>query len=175
MRLLGNLILRLIAIFLGVLIALAAASIFLSIGLFGGFFREFFTELNLLAEGDGSAIGSLIALAVVFTGFVSSFHVIGVALLPATIAIAVTELMRWQGMITYLVLGELVGLFAGISTFAVDHDGLPSDGTLIVLLATGFIGGFFYWLIAGRGAGTWLPERRSEPIDVMDKLGRNED
>lgn len=175
MRLLGNLILRLIAIFLGVLVALAAASIFLSIGLFGGFFREFFTELNLLAEGDGSAVGSLITLGVVFAGFISSFHVIGVALLPATIAIAITELMRWQGMVTHLILGGLVGLFAGISAFSVDHDGLPSDGTLIVLLATGFVGGFFYWLIAGRGAGTWLPNRSEEPVDVMDKPGREED
>lgn len=31
-----------------------------------------------------------------------------------------------------------------------------SDGTLVVLLATGFIGGFFYWLVAGRNAGKWL-------------------
>ena len=29
------------------------------------------------------------------------------------------------------------------------------DGVSLVLLSAGFVGAFFYWLIAGRGAGGW--------------------
>ncbi len=164
MKLLGDLILRLAAIFFGVMVALVTASIFLSIGLFGGFFTEFFTELNAAFDGDGQNVNSLIALAVVALGLISSFHVAGMVLLPTTLAIGITELMRWRGVITYLVLGGLVGLFTGVSAFTLESDGLPSDGTLIVLLATGFVGGFFYWLIAGRGAGSWQPEAEQDTV-----------
>ena len=175
MRLIGNLILRLVAIFFGVLVALLAASVFIAIGLFGGIFENLFSDLQLANQSEPGESFSLVGLAVLLVGFFSSFHVAGVTALPATLAIGIAELMRWRGMTINLLLGGVVGLFAGFSAFRTQLDGLPSEGTLIVFLATGFVGGFFYWLIAGRGAGNWLPARNKEPIDVIDKFGRQGD
>ncbi|MGB7335549.1 MAG: hypothetical protein WBD01_07150 [Salaquimonas sp.] len=161
MQIIGHFIVRLIAILLGVFVAMVAASIFLSFGMFSNMFSEFFNELNWVVNGDPyrtEDTGGLVTGLVVIVGFFTSFYVLGLAALPAAIAIATAELMRWQSMTINLVLGGFVALATGLSLFGAQHDGLPSDGTLVVLLATGFIGGFFYWLVAGRSAGKWLGE-----------------
>jgi len=166
MQILGHFIVRLIAILFGIFIAMLAAGMFLSFGLFAGAFGDFFTELQLTLNGDpyqAEETGGLVTLLVVVVGFFTSFHVLSVAALPSAITIAIAELMRWRGMTINLVLGGVVALFTGLSLYGSTRAGaemsLPSDGTLVVLLATGFIAGFFYWLIAGRNAGKWLGER----------------
>lgn len=163
MQSLGHFIVRLVAILFGVFIAMLAAGMFLSFGMFFGAFTEFFTELSWTLNGDpyhAEELDGLVTLLVVIAGFFTSFHVASIAALPAAIAIAIAEMMRWQGMTINLVLGGLVSLFTGLSLYGSlqtgANTGLPSDGTLVVLLATGFIAGFFYWLIAGRSAGKWL-------------------
>ncbi len=159
MQLIGHFIVRLIAIFFGLLVAMLASSIFLSFGIFNDAFNAFFADLSLTFNGDpyvAEEMGDLGTALVIIIGFFSSFYVAGLAAMPTTIAIAIAELMRWQSMTINLVLGGLVALVTGLTVFAADLEGLPSDGTLVVLLATGFIGGFFYWLIAGRSAGNWL-------------------
>lgn len=168
MQLLGHFIVRLIAVLFGLFIAMLAAGMFLSFGLFAGAFTEFFNELQLFLNeeiirdpyGEQLDTSPLVTLVVVIAGFFTSFHVMSLAALPTTIAIAIAELMRWSGLTINLVLGGLVALFTGLSihgaTRAGSEQALPSDGTLVVLLATGFIAGFFYWMIAGRSAGKWL-------------------
>lgn len=156
MQLFGHLIVRLIVIVAGILIAMISASIFLSAGLFNGFFDVFFFELNIAVDGQLQNSGPIATFLVFIVGIMSSFYVASIAILPAAITIAIAELMRWKSMTANLVLGGLVGLFTGLSTYSRTHSGLPSDGTLIILLAAGFIGGFFYWLVAGRSAGNWL-------------------
>jgi hypothetical protein len=159
MQLIGHFIVRVIAIFFGLFVAMLAASIFLSFGIFSDAFNAFFADLRMTINGDPYAAEEMNGLGtalVIIIGFFSSFYVAGLAAMPITIAIAIAELMRWQSMTINLVLGGLIALITGLSVFAADHEGLPSDGTLVVLLATGFIGGFFYWLIAGRSAGKWL-------------------
>ena len=93
MRFLGHLIVRLVAVFFGLFVAMLAASLFLSAGIFGGMASDFLADLQWVIEGDPY-------------------------LDPA--------------------------------------DTSPLVTPLVVLLATGFVGGFFYWLIAGRSAGKWL-------------------
>ena len=157
MKLLGNLIVRLIAIFIGLLIALLAASLFLAFGLVTGLLPELFSDgIGALAEnpGDGRSIFAAIAFVI---SFITSLKLAGFALLPVTIAIAIAEAMRWQGMVTHLLLGGLVSLFAMFTHLQLPDGQMPADGTVIVTLAIGFIGAFFYWLIAGRGSGNWLP------------------
>ena len=156
MQFIGHFIVRLIAIFFGIFVAMLAAGMFISFGLFGNMFSEFFSELNITFDGKLNDTSPMVTLLVILIGFVTSFHVASLAVLPTSIAIAIAELMRWQGMTINLVLGGLVALFTGTSLYAIDNSGLPSDGTLVVLLATGFIAGFFYWLIAGRSAGKLL-------------------
>jgi hypothetical protein len=162
MQLIGHFIVRLIAILFGIIVAMLAAGMFLSFGMFAGTFTEFFIELQFIFDGDPYAdpanTSPLVTFLVIIAGFFTSFHVASLATLPAAITIAIAELLRWQGMTINLVLGGLVSLFTGLSIYGSTKGGLPSDGTLVVLLATGFIAGFFYWLIAGRNAGKWLGE-----------------
>ena len=158
MKLLGNLIVRLISILFGLLIALLAASLFLGLGLVSGMFPELFSDgLGTLAENprDGRSILAAITFII---GFITSLKLAGFALLPVTIAIAIAELMRWQSIIAHLLLGGLVALFAMFTHLQLPEGEMPADGTVIVTLATGFVGAFFYWLIAGRGSGKWLPD-----------------
>ncbi len=165
MQLIGHFIVRLIAILFGLLVAMLAVGIFLSFGIFSETFTQFFADLNWTLNGDpytGDKTDGLATGALIIIGFFSSFYVAGLAALPTTITIAVAELMRWRSMTINLVLGGVIALFTGLSVFGAKQDGLPSDGTLVVLLATGFVGGFFYWLIAGRSAGNWLEKPKTD-------------
>lgn len=161
----GHLIVRLVAIFFGLFLAMLAAGLFLSFGLFSGFLTEFFADLQgALApdpyyRNDPVDTSPLVNLLVIVIGFLSSFQIAGMAALPTFLAIALAEGFRWRGLTINLVLGGAVALATGLSVFS-DRGGvgLPSDGALVVLLATGFIGGFVYWLIAGRSAGKWLDQ-----------------
>lgn len=159
MRYLGHFIVRLVVVLFGIFAAMLAASIFLSFGTLGGMFTQFFADLEYVFEGEIQNSEPLLVFVVVLSGFFSSFYIASLAVLPTLIAIAIAELMRWQGMTINLVLGGLVGLFTGLTRLAAVYGSTyPSDGTLVVLLAAGFIGGFFYWLIAGRSAGRWMGE-----------------
>ena len=157
MTILGNLIVRLLTIAFGLFLAFAAAGVFVSFGMFGGFFEEILLGFEDLSDGQFRSGDGLTAMLVVLAGFLTSPFLMGAALLPAAIAIAIAELMRWRGMTINLVMGGLVALFAGLTA---SHQPV-GEGTLVVLLATGFVGGFFYWLVAGRGSGRWLEAGRS--------------
>ena len=170
MQLIGHFIVRLMAVLFGIFIAMLAAGMFLSFGLFAGTFTEFFSELQIIFDGDPYAdpanTSPLVTFLVIIAGFFTSFHVASLAALPTAIAIAIAELMRWRGFTINLVLGGLVALVTGLSLYGSIRPGvesnMPSEGTLIVLLATGFIAGFFYWLIAGRSAGKWLSTPKAD-------------
>ena len=161
MQLIGHLIIRLIAILFGVSFAIFAASLFISFGMFTGMFEQFFADVEYVLETDIGDTGPIVALLVFGTSFFSSFKVASLAIIPIFLAISLAEGMRWQGLTINLVMGGLVSLFAGITAMPAASGGLPSDGTLVILLATGFISGFVYWLIAGRNAGKWLSSNRT--------------
>jgi hypothetical protein len=146
---LGHIIVRLVAILFGLALAFLAAGIFISFGLFGGYFLDFVQQADLQG-GEGPPMA---AFAVFAVGLLSSFKIASLALAPSAFAILVAELMGWRGLTVNLVLGGIVGLATGWIVSG-GHSQM-SQGALLVLLATGFIGGFFYWLIAGRGAGGW--------------------
>lgn len=156
MKLLLYFIGRLFVIAFALLIALLAGSLFIGFGLAAGMFPE------LTNATDGAVIFSeetdrtILAVASFVLGGIASFQLAGLATLPVTIAIAVSELMRWQGMTVHLVLGGLCALFVMFSALALPLGEIPADGTVIVSLAAGFVAAFFYWLIAGRNAGEWL-------------------
>jgi hypothetical protein len=145
----GHIIVRLVAIFFGLALAFLAAGIFISFGLFGGYFTELFQQADI-ANGEATPLA---AFAIVAVGVLSSFQIASLALAPSAFAIVIAELMGWRGLTVNLVLGGLVGLATG--WIVSGGDAAMSQGTLLVLLATGFTGGFFYWLLAGRGAGGW--------------------
>ncbi len=75
----------------------------------------------------------------------------GLAAIPALIAIAAAETFGWRSVLFYLVAGGAIGLAAHLfSPFG--HEPI-STADAQLFLATGAVGGFAYWLIAGRSAG----------------------
>lgn len=172
MQLIGHLIIRLIAIIFGVSLAIFAASIFISFGMFTGMFEQFFNDVEYVLETDIGDTDPIVALLVIGAGFFSSFKIVSLAIIPIFLAISLAEGMRWQGLTINLVMGGMVSLFAGITAIPSATGGLPSDGTMVILLATGFIGGFVYWLIAGRSAGLWLSSNRTLNVSEAQDLDR---
>jgi hypothetical protein len=92
-----------------------------------------------------AAYVTAVALMTVWIGAIAFF--------PALLAIALAEVFAWRSVIYYLLAGGAIGLAA---------DPAFRDGHTTVMLASGFVGGFAYWLIAGRLAG---PERSTEMDD----------
>ncbi len=149
MQLIGNLIVRLVVIVVGFMLAAAAAGLFIGLG----FYNELLATQPPLHEEEVVLFRWLSAAVGIASG-----GAIGVAAFAiAAILIAVAELMRWRGFIANLLLGGVCGLYLGIG--AGPPGGGISEGTLLVATAAGFIGGGVYWLIAGHGAGSWLPAR----------------
>jgi hypothetical protein len=118
----------------GFVAAVIAGAFILSFGFFG---RDLEADL----------ISYFIAATILIT-----MNVGAVAFFPALIAIALAELFSVRSIFYWLVVGGLIGL-AGES---VSHgfawlDDIPRRFSL--MLAAGFVGGFVYWLIAGRLSG----------------------
>lgn len=172
MQLIGHLIIRLIAIILGVSLAVFAASLFISFGMFTGMFEQFFNDVEYVLDTNIGDTGPIVTLLVIGTSIFSSFKVASLAIIPIFLAISLAEGMRWRGLTINLVMGGLVSLFAGITAMPTATGGLPSDGTLVILLATGFIGGFVYWLFAGRNAGLWLSSNSTSKTSESQYLNQ---
>ena len=149
MRVLGHLVVRSVAIFFGLAAAFPAAAIFLVVAAHGGFFLETFAEFEETAPRSGQ----FTLLSVLVMSVIVSWKLLGAALLPALLAIAAGEILRARGLVSNLVLAGLVGLAAAW----IQAGGAPrADADLAMpLLSTAFVGGFVYWLIAGRGSGNW--------------------
>ncbi|PIO99368.1 hypothetical protein [Pleomorphomonas carboxyditropha] len=86
------------------------------------------------------------------------------ALAPWAVIILVTEVFRLRSVLIYLVAGGFLGALPafGIAPMMRPLDGDPRR--IAILIAAGFIGGFVYWLAAGRMAGVdgvFLTGRRS--------------
>jgi hypothetical protein len=106
-----------------------------NIGMFG---RDLF-DPDVIAYAMGGIIG------VTFYGGVISF-------LPALVIVVAAEIFRWRSLLFWLAAGGIVGVIASEVTRS--WDGLNFVDNLFTLcLAAGFVGGFVYWLIAGRDSG----------------------
>jgi hypothetical protein len=94
--------------------------------------------------------------------FVAAVVAVGTSsFIPAAVAIAVAEIFRLRSLLYFVLVGGAVGLVArGLAAFA----GLVYiiDARPVVYPAAGFVAGFVYWLIAGRGAGGAQPDPGEE-------------
>ncbi len=82
------------------------------------------------------------------------------AFLPAMVLILVGEFARLRGPLVYTLGG---GVVAGIVVMIAQRSGVAislDPRHLAIDLVCGLCGGFGYWLIAGHGAGRWLPSQR---------------
>lgn len=89
------------------------------------------------------------------------------ALAPWAVVILVTEVFRLRTVLIYLAAGGFLGVLPslGLAPMMRSFDGGPRE--IAILVAAGFVGGFVYWLAAGRMAdidGVFLTRPR-EPKD----------
>ncbi|ACI91446.1 putative lipoprotein [Afipia carboxidovorans OM5] len=140
---------RLFATFFGFLAACFVAGAVVA-------FALVFPEMQLeTLEIDSSVLEVVIGIGFVLLS--------GFALLPALIAILLTEAFSIRHILAYAVFGGLAGLgcylaFVPFDTVTMTFEGIVRRH-LEVMVGAGILGGVVYWLIAGRGAGGW----RSEP------------
>jgi len=81
-----------------------------------------------------------------------------VAMLPALLVIALAEGFAWRSSLLYAALGGAVALSLSYGLDLAGYVGDPDSGFTReheVVVAAGIVGGFVYWLFAGRTAGAW--------------------
>jgi len=86
-----------------------------------------------------------------FVSFVAAFVVGAVAGIPSFLMVLFAESFGWRSLILHVVFGALLGAVAVVLGIASPPPIEPRD--LVIFSAAGAIGGFVYWLIAGRRAG----------------------
>jgi len=112
-----------------------------------------FPEFSDLGAGpvDQGALDILLGFGFIFVS--------GFALLPAMVVAAVTEAFNIRSALAYALGGGLVGLACYLSLVPFDPETLQFEGIvrrhLEIMTAAGIVGGFVYWIIAGRNAGGW--------------------
>ena len=142
-------------------------------GLFGRIFVILFALLlAILAAGLALAVGVMVPDFVTvtadplehFTFFAVQFFATSFvgfsAFVPALVLIAIAETFDIRSIFYYTIAGAAIGLFAyygsNISAALENTTDLPPVSFGIQLVAaSGIIGGFVYWLAAGRRAGRW--------------------
>jgi hypothetical protein len=131
----ADLIRILVLVPLAYIAALIAASLVVTVALFGGTI-----DAETLPFAAGVAVG-----IVLFAGMLS--------FVPALIAVILGEIFRWRSLVAWLAAGGVIGLICAEATIA--YDGLAfAEHLQLICVAGGFVGGAVYWFIAGKLAGT---------------------
>ena len=136
---------RLFAIFFGFLAACFVAGAVIVYALL-------FPEMDMQSlEVDSSAVNLILGF-----GFVL---ISGFALLPALIAVLITEAFSIRHILAYAVAGGIAGLCCYLAFIPFDTVTMTFEGIirrhLEVMVGSGILGGVIYWVIAGRNAGAW--------------------
>jgi hypothetical protein len=143
---LGDLLRLLFLVPLGFIAAVLAAALTILAGWYG---HEPGVFTDVAAIGFVMGVGVWVVL-----------EVGAVAGIPAFIVIVLAELFGWRSVIFYLAIGGALGLLTSQLHGIVWETG----NSQLLLPAAGFVGGFVYWLIAGRLAGlARMPEPASPP------------
>ena len=147
-------LLRFAAILIGYLIASLAASAFLNV-LFLGYF-------GYAPEPGHSTIAPALYFSVPFLAlFVAYF-----GFMPAAIVILIAEMLGRRDWLFYALGGAAIAVvFLGFAHNIGDGDFDVTDNNVrLALIGSGMVGGIFYWLCAGRWAGSW----RREPLPDLE-------
>ena len=138
----GEFILQMIRVVAGFIAAIGAAGLFLSWGLFQ----------------DHQPGHVLEAAALVWVGMATISLIGAAAFIPAMIAIAIAEMTGLRSAVFHIGAGGAIA-FSLWTLEGTAGDGLRTGSEIAA--ACGFLGGFLYWLLAGRYAGRW--RRRADP------------
>jgi hypothetical protein len=142
---------RIIVIIFGLLVAILVAGMTLAIGI-------------VAPDWAGADSDPLERVMFFVVSFFATGYVGAVAMLPAALVIAVSEVLRMRSFIYYGAGGALVALAsyygADISVQLENTtDVTPVTNALQLAAAAGILGGLAYWLVAGRNAGRWREPR----------------
>ncbi|MCT4654181.1 MAG: hypothetical protein N4A65_00045 [Cohaesibacter sp.] len=99
-----------------------------------------------------------------FWGVVIASMVGHLSFAPTLAFLLATEIFSWRSLYLYLAFGLLLSVFA----FRLPQE--PQDDLALALdlqaMAAGLVGGFVYWLIAGRGAGIVKRTKENRPATL---------
>lgn len=82
---------------------------------------------------------------------------------PASIVILVTEFFALRSWVIYAAAGGAMGFAASKGVVLVSGQESTTGFDATVLMATGFVAGLAYWLVAGRMAGFFPSPREENP------------
>jgi hypothetical protein len=136
---------RIAMIFLGYVLACIAASLILTIGTLTPQWDDF-TALGMQSV-------AVWAVVMVFAAAIGA-----IAMMPALLVIALAEGFAWRSSLIYAALGGALALSLSLGLDFAGYGGGPGNPLVRereVLAAAGIAGGFVYWLLAGRKAGSW--------------------
>ncbi|MET3579180.1 uncharacterized membrane-anchored protein YitT (DUF2179 family) [Mesorhizobium robiniae] len=146
-------LIRFAVILIGYGVASLAASAFLNI--------MFLASLGLMTDETQPAAQASLWFSVPFVAlFVAYF-----AFMPAAIAILVSEILGRRDWLFYALAGAAVAaVFLGFAFQTADANFEITDPRVAAaVIGCGMVGGIFYWLSAGRSAGSWRQAGRSAP------------
>jgi len=140
---------RIVVILFAILVALFAAGVALSLGIFG-------PQWDVLSGDIGERV-AFWGVAMFASGITAT-----IAFVPLLFAIALAEGFAVRSLLVYVLLGAAILLLAGYGAGlgptgeeSIDHPPpLVSRETELTAVA-GMVFGFVYWAIAGRAAGRW--------------------
>ncbi|RWO01057.1 hypothetical protein [Mesorhizobium sp.] len=138
-------LIRFAIILIGYGVAALAASAFLNV--------MFLASLGYTPEHVQPAATASLFFSIPFVAlFVAYF-----AFMPAAVAILVSEILGRRDWLFYALAGAVVAaVFLGFAHQTADANFEITDPRVIAaVIGSGMVGGIFYWLSAGRSAGTW--------------------
>ncbi|TPK59884.1 MULTISPECIES: hypothetical protein [unclassified Mesorhizobium] len=138
-------IVRLAVILFGYAVAALAASAFLNV--------LFLASLGYtLAHAEPAATASLY-FSIPFVALFAAYF----AFMPAALAILIAEILGRRDWLFYALAGAIVAaVFLGFADQMGDTPfAVTEPRAMAAVIGGGMVGGIFYWLSAGRWAGTW--------------------
>jgi hypothetical protein len=136
---------RFAVILIGYFVASLAASAFLNI--------LFLASLGYTPEHAQPAATASLLFSIPFVAlFVAYF-----AFMPAAIVVLIAEILGRRDWLFYALAGAVVaGVFLGLAHRTADANFDVTDtSAVLAVIGCGMVGGIFYWLSAGRWAGSW--------------------
>jgi hypothetical protein len=142
-------LIRFAAIIAGYAVAALAASVFLNVLMLGA--------LGFIGGETSPAVESLVFSIPFVALFVAYF-----AFIPSVFAILVSEILAKRDWLFHALAGAVVSLvIVGFMRGAAEagNEAVTDTNFVLALIGSGMCRGIAYWLIAGRTAGNWRPDR----------------
>jgi len=134
---------RFAVILVGFIVGVSAASLF-------------FNLLAMGAAGWAETAPFMASGPIYFTVFLLATYFGYHAFTPALFVILATEFLGRRDWLTQALGGAVAAGLGTVLAWRQDGGERADAGLLAVLVAAGIVGGFAYWLVAGRQAGVWL-------------------